>query len=94
MSFKFNIQTFETLGSTQDEMRSRLEHGESIHGLVIRALEQTSGRGQRARDWISNKGGSYQTLAIQCQVTLNKPYAAIVVAIGITRVLEVSSSSP
>ncbi len=89
MLFKFNIQTFETLLSTQDEMRSRLEHGEPIHGLVIRALEQTSGRGQRARDWLSSKGGSYQTIAIQdSQLTLNKPYAAIVVAVGITRVVE------
>ena len=64
MPFKFNIQTFDTLSSTQDEMRLRLEHGEPIHGLVIRALEQTAGRGQRARDWLSNKGGSYQTIAV------------------------------
>jgi BirA family transcriptional regulator, biotin operon repressor / biotin---[acetyl-CoA-carboxylase] ligase len=88
LELPFKIETFETLPSTQDEMRGRLERGETIHGLVIRTLEQTSGRGQRARDWVSNKGGSYQTLAIRDETSLlNKPYAAIVVAIGLAQVL-------
>ncbi len=86
---KFQIQTFKMLGSTQDEMRSRLERGEAVHGLIIRAHEQTSGRGQRARDWVSNRGGSYQTLAIKDSEppTLNKSYAAILMAIGIAKVI-------
>jgi BirA family biotin operon repressor/biotin-[acetyl-CoA-carboxylase] ligase len=84
----FKILTFDTLPSTQDEMRLRLERGENVHGLVIRALEQTSGRGRRARDWKSNQGGSYQTLAIRdSEHTLNKPYAAIAIAIGIATVI-------
>ena len=87
MLFKFplHIETFETLASTQDEVRSRLAQGADVHGLVIRALEQTSGRGQRSRDWISNKGGSYQTLAIQTKN--NNSFAAIVIAIGLAEVL-------
>jgi BirA family transcriptional regulator, biotin operon repressor / biotin---[acetyl-CoA-carboxylase] ligase len=84
ISLDFHIQTFETLVSTQDEMRSKLEHGEAIHGLVIRALEQTAGRGQRARDWQSSKGGSYQTIAVE--MANHKSYSAILVAIGIARV--------
>lgn len=84
----FRIETFDSLPSTQDEMRSRLKRGENVHGLVIRTLEQTSGRGQRARDWVSNKGGSYQTLAVRDDEShLSKPYAAIVIAIGLAQVL-------
>jgi BirA family transcriptional regulator, biotin operon repressor / biotin---[acetyl-CoA-carboxylase] ligase len=88
LNIPFHIETFDSLPSTQDEMRSRLKRGENVHGLVIRALEQTAGRGQRARDWVSNRGGSYQTLAIRDENSvLNKPYAAIVVAIGLAQVL-------
>lgn len=82
------IETFDSLPSTQDEIRKRLERGDNVHGLVIRALEQTSGRGQRARDWVSNRGGSYQTLAVRDKdLQMNKPYAAIVIAIGLAQVL-------
>jgi BirA family transcriptional regulator, biotin operon repressor / biotin---[acetyl-CoA-carboxylase] ligase len=84
----FCIETFESLPSTQDEIRKRLGRGEDVHGLVIRALEQTSGRGQRSRDWQSTKGGSYQTLAVRDEnLQLSKPYAAIVMAIGLAQVL-------
>jgi BirA family transcriptional regulator, biotin operon repressor / biotin---[acetyl-CoA-carboxylase] ligase len=87
LELSFKIETFETLSSTQDEMRARLERGDSVHGLVIRALEQTSGRGQRARDWQSSQGGSYQTLAVRDTGTFNKPFAAIVIAIGLAQTL-------
>jgi BirA family transcriptional regulator, biotin operon repressor / biotin---[acetyl-CoA-carboxylase] ligase len=88
LELPFRIETFETLSSTQDEMRARVGRGENVHGLVIRALEQTSGRGQRARDWQSGKGGSYQTLAVRDETSiLNKPYSAIVIAIGLAQTL-------
>lgn len=88
LEIPFSIETVETLPSTQDEMRRRLERHDNVHGLVIRALEQTSGRGQRARDWVGGKGGSYQTLAVRdTDGTLSKPYAAIVIAIGLAQVL-------
>lgn len=80
----FTIKTFATLTSTQDEMRARLEQGQNVHGLVIRALQQTSGRGQKSRDWQSLQGGSYQTLALKIDP---QPQAAIAVAIGIAEVL-------
>jgi BirA family transcriptional regulator, biotin operon repressor / biotin---[acetyl-CoA-carboxylase] ligase len=85
----FLIETFDTLSSTQDAMRARLESGEDVHGLVIRALEQTGGRGQRARDWLSTRGGSYQTLAARDREppALNQPYAAVVIALGLAQTL-------
>ena len=80
------IETYTELSSTQDVMKARLKSGENVDGLVIRALEQTAGRGQRRRDWLSNKGGSYQTLAIKNH-QLQKPFAAIAIAIGIAESL-------
>ncbi len=65
LNLPFRIEAFDTLPSTQDEMRARLERGENVHGLVIRAAVQEAARGRRARDWSSALGGSYQTLAVR-----------------------------
>lgn len=46
-------------------MRQRLEGGEPVHGLVIRAAEQLAGRGRRENIWASQRGGSYQTFALE-----------------------------
>ena len=85
----FKIETFELLASTQDAVRERLERGENVHGLVVRALQQTGARGQRQRDWQSGPGGSYQTLAVKdlAPPVLNKPYAAIAIAVGLAQTL-------
>ncbi len=78
------IETFDSISSTQDLMRERLELGENVHGLVIRALEQKSGRGQRSRDWLSKPGGSYQTLALKDEKgRLNQAFTPIALAIGL-----------
>ncbi len=89
LSLPFVIETFDSLASTQDAMRERLESGENVHGLVIRALEQTAGRGQRERDWVATRGGSYQTLAVRDETppVLNKPHAALVIALGLAETL-------
>jgi len=88
LAIPFKIETFQTLASTQDLMRERLEQGENVHGLVIRALEQSNGRGQRARDWQSTLGGSYQTLAVQDMTArLKRPDAAIAIALGLAQTL-------
>jgi len=85
----FKIETFDALPSTQDLMRERLESGENVHGLVIRALKQSAARGQRRRDWWAGPGGSYQTLAVKdlAPPVLNKPHAAILVALGLAQTL-------
>lgn len=76
------------LGSTQDAMRARLEAGEAVDGLVIRADRQWGGRGQRARDWLSPLGGSYQTAALRDDdLQLRRPYTAIAIAVGIAAAL-------
>ena len=89
IAIPFRIETHEVATSTQDLMRERLESGENIHGLVIRALVQTGGRGQRKRDWQAGPGGSYQTLAVRDREPsiLNKPFAAVVIGIGLAQAL-------
>lgn len=84
------ILSFDTLTSTQDDMRRRLAAGEAVHGLVVRARVQTLGRGRRARDWWSPVGGSYQTLAVRLPATPPAPappYAALVLALGLAETL-------
>ena len=70
-------------------MRERLEADTKVHGLVIRAIAQTGGRGQRKRDWQAGPGGSYQTLGVKDSEppVLNKPYAAVVIGIGLAQTL-------
>lgn len=79
------IETFDHLPSTQAEMRDRLERGEAVHGLVIRAARQSRGRGQRGRAWVSEGGGSYQTLALRDTrpPRLGRPTSSVAVALGI-----------
>ena len=65
-------------------MRARLERGEEVHGLVIRAAAQEAGRGRRARDWSSARGGSYQTLAVRYGAPLpNRGVVSVALAVGL-----------
>lgn len=82
----YKIAAFDTLPSTQDELRRRLSAGEDVHGLVVQAACQTAGRGQRARDWQAARGGSYQTLAVRFGGAVPSQ-AALVLALGVAEVL-------
>ena len=83
----YKIAAFDTLSSTQDELRRMLKAGEDVHGLVVQAAYQTAARGQRARDWRAGQGGSYQTLAVRLDAS--PPYAALVFGVGIAEVLPI-----
>lgn len=88
LNLAFKIETHIELVSTQDEMRARVERGENVHGLVIRALQQSGGRGTRRRDWRSGVGGSYQTLAVRDnEGRLKRPDAAIAIALGLAQTM-------
>ena len=89
LAIPFKIETCDVLNSTQDALRERLQRGDNVHGLVIRALEQTGARGQRRRDWSAGPGGSYQTLAVKDRTppVLNKPHTSVVVGLGIAQTL-------
>ncbi len=90
------ILEFDTLPSSQDDLRRRLLAGDDVHGLVVRAAVQTAARGRRARDWRAERGGSYQTLAVRDPAltdphapSILHPHAALTLALGIAEVLPV-----
>lgn len=84
----FRIETYERLASTQDALRERIRQGEEVHALVIRALEQSAGRGQRSHDWQSSLGGSYQTLALKdTSSKLTTAWTTLAIAIGLAETL-------
>ncbi len=87
LNLNFKIETYNAIASTQDLMRERIANDINVHGFVIRALQQSGARGQRRRDWLSNFGGSYQTLAVKdtAEKSLNKPHAAIAIALGLAQ---------
>lgn len=59
----FTLQERAAVGSTNDEVRAAAEAGAS-EGLLIRADEQTGGRGRRGRAWHSPAGNLYVSLLL------------------------------
>lgn len=57
------IETFDTLGSTNEEALARARRGER-GPLWIVARRQTAGRGRRARPWVSQAGNLYASLLL------------------------------
>jgi len=56
MSKAYKIEAFDSLVSTNDKMKTMANNQKLDDGTVILAYEQTSGKGQRGRQWISEKG--------------------------------------
>lgn len=54
---------FSTIDSTNDEVLRRLEAGSPTPPFVVRADEQSAGRGRRGRAWFSPPGGLWMTVA-------------------------------
>lgn len=59
----YRVETFDSLGSTNDEAMARLKAGDP-GGLFIVAASQTGGRGRQGRMWSSPPGNLYATLAL------------------------------
>lgn len=57
MCFKAAI-VFESLGSTQDEIKSGIDQKIYSHGSIVRALRQSAGRGRYARVWDDGGAGN------------------------------------
>jgi BirA family biotin operon repressor/biotin-[acetyl-CoA-carboxylase] ligase len=97
----FDVIAFDTVISTQDVARATIQaylEGTTMPkgvpnltgNTVIRAAEQQSGRGRRARDWYSAVGGSYQTLLFAPPLDNNldnKPAVTLWVAVGLAKAL-------
>jgi BirA family transcriptional regulator, biotin operon repressor / biotin---[acetyl-CoA-carboxylase] ligase len=61
----------ETVGSTNDEA-ARLARSGAEQGTLVWALEQTAGRGRRAREWVSPRGNLYASLVLRPACPLDR----------------------
>jgi BirA family biotin operon repressor/biotin-[acetyl-CoA-carboxylase] ligase len=89
LAIAFRIEAHDALPSTQSDARRRLEGGEDVDGLVVRAARQTQGRGRRDHRWESAPGGSYQTLIVRdpAPPSLGGGGGAVAVAVGLAEAL-------
>jgi len=80
----FRLVAYETIGSTNDELR-RLAREGAGEGLVVIAGQQTAGRGRRGRAWISPPGNLYSSTLIRpdCAVAV-AAQLGFVAALGVT----------
>jgi BirA family transcriptional regulator, biotin operon repressor / biotin---[acetyl-CoA-carboxylase] ligase len=60
----YDLVTFETIDSTNEEARRRAAAG-AREGTLIWGLEQTAGRGRRGRAWQSPPGNLYMSLLLR-----------------------------
>ncbi|PSB05164.1 biotin--[acetyl-CoA-carboxylase] ligase [Merismopedia glauca] len=83
LPLKINLQVYDTLASTSETLWKLMEKGASP-GTVVVALQQTAGRGQWGRQWSSNLGGLYLSLALTPNLpTAHSSYLTICTAWGI-----------
>ena len=60
----FRLVAYETIGSTNDELK-RLAREGAGEGLVVIAERQTAGRGRRGRTWVSPPGNLYSSTLVR-----------------------------
>ncbi|HXT81221.1 MAG TPA: biotin--[acetyl-CoA-carboxylase] ligase [Acetobacteraceae bacterium] len=63
----FDVRHYETIDSTNDEIRRLMAAGAG-HGTVVHADEQTAGRGRLSRVWVSRPGNLYMSILLQPDV--------------------------
>jgi BirA family biotin operon repressor/biotin-[acetyl-CoA-carboxylase] ligase len=64
----FDVRCYDSVGSTNDEA-IRLSRDGAPHGTVVRAHQQTAGRGRHARHWHSPAGNLYVSLLLRLHAT-------------------------
>lgn len=65
---KWDLRVFETLDSTNEEIRRQAEAG-AAEGLAVMARRQTAGRGRRGRSWESPPGNLFLSLLLRPRVS-------------------------
>jgi len=71
------------VGSTQDEMRSRLPLAPGVLALAVCAENQIVGRGTRGRDWFGAPGNVFLTVALP-MARLPVPLTLVPLRVGVT----------
>ncbi len=67
----YRLVSREIVGSTNDEAK-RLARSGAEQGTLVWALEQTAGRGRRAREWVSPRGNLYASLVLRPACPLDR----------------------
>lgn len=84
----FSLHLFETVSSTNQVVWDLLNSG-AKPGCVVIATQQTSGRGQWGRQWVSQAGGLYLSVAITPELNASNSYQlTLATAWGIARQLK------
>lgn len=87
LSLPISLHIFETLASTNQKSWELIDRGASLP-LVAIALQQTAGRGQWGRQWLSSAGGLYLSLVISTDLAVqNSSHLVIATAWGIAAIL-------
>ncbi len=64
MASRFTVRHYDSIGSTNDEVRRLAKEG-APHGTVVHADEQTAGRGRLMRSWFSPPGNLYMSILLR-----------------------------
>ena len=82
-----NLDIFETIPSTNQKLWELLDCGENPSFAAV-ALQQTAGRGQWGKTWLSSQGGLYLSVILQPNITLNNSFhLTMATAWGIAAIL-------
>ncbi len=65
MSFEWCIETHDTVPSTQDLLKNRVQEGSADEGFVLQAMKQDAGYGRHGRDWVSPPGNLYLSMVLE-----------------------------
>jgi BirA family biotin operon repressor/biotin-[acetyl-CoA-carboxylase] ligase len=89
------LRYLETTESTNDEANRWAQSG-APHGAVVRADEQTRGRGRQGRNWSSPAGlGLYLSLVLRPEIELScVPQLTMLAALGASRAVESETGLP
>lgn len=84
------FEYLESIDSTNDEIRRRMQNGSCPDGLVIAAAEQTKGKGRRGHVWQSPPGTSLATsMGLYPTIDLaHIPRITILAALGVADAVE------
>ncbi|MCK5285325.1 MAG: biotin--[acetyl-CoA-carboxylase] ligase, partial [Alphaproteobacteria bacterium] len=64
MSISWNIETYDSVKSTQDIIKVNASIGEP-EGLVVQAKNQTKGYGRHGRSWVSKRGNLFLSILLR-----------------------------
>jgi BirA family biotin operon repressor/biotin-[acetyl-CoA-carboxylase] ligase len=86
--FGRNLRLFNSVTSTQDELRALAEQG-APEGTLVISEQQTSGRGRMGRSWLSPAGkGIWMSLLLRPSVPLHlTPQLTLLAAVALSRAI-------